>query len=135
MTRKEFLSWLITQVFPYGLAMLAVGTALAVYQIARSPDSGYHFLLLLAVVWCLLYPTLKRRYGQSVWSRLPRPVQQLLSGLRMVALLLWAVLTFLVYLSMPLLLVILCIQLLIENYRLAAELERRNVMEGGRVDA
>ena|GEM_PF-2771886 len=53
----------------------------------------------------------------------------------MVALVLWAVLAFLVYLSWPLLLVILCIQLLIENYQLKAELERRDLVGGKPVDA
>jgi hypothetical protein len=124
MSRAEFIKQAATKLGPLLLALAAVGTGLFVYRVLEPPYSAYKAGLLVLLVLFFAYPVLKKRYGPQIWNRLPPAVQVVLQALRLVALVLVILFLLLLGLAMPILLVLACVQLLIENYRLREELER-----------
>ncbi len=117
-TRREFIQNVITTALPIVLSIAVLALAFFVYDIADSPNGGYKLLLLILLLATFAYPALKRRYGQRLWHSLTPSVRRVLLVLRIVALLLEVCLWLLLGLYMPLLLVLVCIKLMIENYRL-----------------
>ena len=126
MTRKEFIKRVATIILPSILAVAAIWIGFSVYELANSPVGSYKLLLLVVLLLIFAYPALKRRYGQSVWNRLPSSIQRIALAIRIVGLFLAICFLLLLGLSMPILLVLACIQLMIENYRLRNELEAVN---------
>lgn len=122
-TRREFIEGVITTALPVVLAIAVLALAFFVYDVADSPNGGYKLLLLLLLLATLAYPVLKRRYGQRLWNSLPPAARGVVLALRVVVLLLKACLWLLLGLYMPLLLVLVCIKLMIENYKLHSALE------------
>jgi hypothetical protein len=123
MTRKEFVRRITSIALPIILTITALALAFFVYNVADSPGGGYKLLLLILLLIIFACPALKRRYGQRLWSRLPPYVQRMGLALRIVVLVLEACLWLLLGLYMPLLLVLACIALMVENYRLHRELQ------------
>lgn len=128
LTRGEFIRLLIVRAIPMVLALVALWVGVSIYQVSRFLTN---LLLLLALLVVLLavfvYPAFKRRYGQPIWNRLPRQVQQIALGIKIVVLILTIVFLLLLGLSMPLILVLVCIQLLVENYNLRKQLEKKTL--------
>jgi multisubunit Na+/H+ antiporter MnhB subunit len=122
-TRKEFIEHVASIALPVILVIAALVLAFSVYNIADSPGGGYKLLLLVLLLIILAYPALKRRYRRRLWDSLPPFIQRSGLALKIVVLLLEACLWLLLGLYMPLLLVLACIALMIENYRLRRDLE------------
>ena len=134
----EFVKRIATKSVPFLLALGAVWVGFSVYRILDSSTSGFEMLLLTVLLLLFTYPTLKRRYGQRVWNRLPRLAKPIALGLKIMVSLLTMVfmIGFLVLLGlyMPLLLVLFCLYLLVEIGRLRGELEDKEYMTSQGVD-
>jgi hypothetical protein len=124
LSRPEFLKLVITKATPFLLALAAVLIGLFVYNIFDSSNVGFQVFLIFILLLLFFYPILKRRYGERIWNSLPPFVQQIALGIRIVALVLLICFFFLLGLSMPLLLVLACIYLMVDNYKLKEELEK-----------
>lgn len=74
----------------------------------------------------IIYPIVKKRYGQQVWNRLPVSAQKIILATKVTLnafLIVFFITSIVLGLAMPILLVIACIELLIENIYLKNKVE------------
>ena len=126
-TRKGFIRLAISKSIP--VLWILGGSLLALWIHKGFASSFAEFLIIFGVVILLLfanaYPALKRRYGQ-VFNKLPRFPRLVALGTKVVVLFLAICILLLLAYSMRLVMLLLCIQLLIENYRLREVLEEKS---------
>lgn len=130
LNRGELIKLVLTKAAPFLLALAAVGVGFFVYRILESPNFGVQLFLLVILLLLFAYPALNRRYGDRVWNSLPPFVQVLALAIKIVVLVLLICFFFLLGLWMPILLVLTCIYLLVDNYRLREELETTRLKLG-----
>lgn len=115
LTREEFLRMIFAKAVPILLLLTAIIVSFSIYISSNSISTFYKIFLLIFVLVLFGYPIFKIYLGNKISKNLPSAYDPLLLLLKIIGNLVLIFILLFLGLNMPLLLVIFCISLLVDN--------------------
>jgi hypothetical protein len=126
-SRTEFVKKLLVLLVMALLVMFLGYTLISLLvELVKGGVSPWVFagLLVAAALLVLLFPYLKKRFGQPLWRRLPRIARLIILGLKIIGLVLLILVYVLLGFYFPILLVVVSADLALQNYHLSEKLRK-----------